>query len=494
MNNKGQTTILFSLCIGVLFLFTLTALEIGRIHMSKVKILPCVHSMRSSIMADYNEELFERYHLLFLDPTYGTGSEAVLEEKIKDYLETSLNGEGSSLYQFELVDIGLSNKETVLSNDMKLLKKQIADYELTAGIVNRAKELTSKLNSDKESLEEAFNKTERNGVELNLSKDADEEKKQPEEQTTDKKTAKEKDPREVLKKSVKSGVLAYVAPGMTVSKEKLNLKKLPSVKYIEMETQEWNNKFDDIGNLKQLLKTSAEVDEVNLLTQHATFSDYVINHFSNAVKPLDDTVMQCEVEYILKGKDNDYDNLEAVINEMIWLRMPMNYAYLLTDLEKQSQALTLATTICVLTGTEPLAEIVKYLLLGCWAYGESLHEMKLLLAGECIPYVKTNLNWYTDLETLTAVNSVERQTKGFSYEDYLMILLAKKSGDSLNKGYARILDVVELNIQINNPTFQIEDCVGSINIQGKVTMNPFFQKSNNDSVYDYYFDESICYQ
>ena len=62
------------------------------------------------------------------------------------------------------------------------------------------------------------------------------------------------------------------------------------------------------------------------------------------------------------------------------------------------------------------------------------------------------------------------------------------------KGYARILDVVELNIQINNPTFQIEDCVGSINIQGKVTMNPFFQKSNNDSVYDYYFDESICYQ
>ena len=156
MNNKGQTTILFSLCIGVLFLFTLTALEIGRIHMSKVKILPCVHSMRSSIMADYNEELFERYHLLFLDPTYGTGSEAVLEEKMKDYLETSLNGEGSSLYQFELVDIGLSNKETVLSNDMKLLKKQIADYELTAGIVNRAKELTSKLNSDKESLEEAL--------------------------------------------------------------------------------------------------------------------------------------------------------------------------------------------------------------------------------------------------------------------------------------------------------------------------------------------------
>jgi hypothetical protein len=52
----------------------------------------------------------------------------VIEEKMKDYLETSLNGEGSSLYEFELVDIGLSNKETVLSNDMKLLKKQFYIY------------------------------------------------------------------------------------------------------------------------------------------------------------------------------------------------------------------------------------------------------------------------------------------------------------------------------------------------------------------------------
>ena len=66
MNNKGQTTIFFSLIISALFLFTLTALEVGRIYMSRVKVGAVVHSTQSSIMADYNSELFERYHLFYL--------------------------------------------------------------------------------------------------------------------------------------------------------------------------------------------------------------------------------------------------------------------------------------------------------------------------------------------------------------------------------------------------------------------------------------------
>ena len=89
--------------------------------------------------------------------------------------------------------------------------------------------------------------------------------------------------------------------------------------------------------------------------------------------------MACEVEYILKGKESDYENVEAVIEELTWWRMPMNYAYLLTDTGKKAEALTIATAISIVTGTEPFVEVIKYLLLGCWAYGESLQEMKDLL-------------------------------------------------------------------------------------------------------------------
>ena len=59
MNNRGYTTVFFTLMISVLLLFTFTALEVTRIHTGRIKQNSCVHSMRSSILADYNRVLFE---------------------------------------------------------------------------------------------------------------------------------------------------------------------------------------------------------------------------------------------------------------------------------------------------------------------------------------------------------------------------------------------------------------------------------------------------
>lgn len=493
MNNKGQTTVMFSLMISVLFLFTLTALELNRIYMSRVKIIPCVHSMRSSIMADYNEDLFERYHLLFMDPTYGTGSEAVIEEKITDYLEASLNGEaGSGIYRFSIGEVALSKKETIMSNNMELLKRQIADYEKTIGMVNRAKQFAQELVGNESDVEGAAYETKVNAKELPIQKDDNEKNKDGAE--TEVKEEDVEDPRDKLKDSLKLGVLSYVAPGKTYSSENYNLKNPPSTQYQDKEDQERDHEFRDIEVLNNVLDMAAKEDMVSTLTEHTAFAHYVTAHFSNGVNSVVDSAMKCEVEYILKGKDNDYDNMEAVVNEMIWWRMPVNYAYLLTDMEKKSEALTLATTICVLTGTEPLIEIVKYLLLGCWAYGESLYEMQVLLSGENIPYVKADGNWYTDLQNLTPVNKVENATRGLSYEDCLMFLLAKKSSNALNVGYSRILDVIEANLKENYPTFHITDCVGAMTIQGKVTVNPLFQSIGDEDIYNYYFEEVISYE
>lgn len=499
MNNKGQTTILFSLITGILLLFTLTALEVGRIHLRTVKIKPCVHSMRSSVMADYNAELFERYHLLFIDPTYGTGSEAVLEEKIVDYLETSLNGEeGSNIYQFQVEEVALSEMETIMSDNMKLLKQQIKDYESTAGIANEIKDLLLDFGNGDADLEEAAKETKINGKELPVAAENKEDNGNSDGEKEDGKTAvKEedyKDPRETLKESLKFGILSFVAPGKNYSKEAYKLKVVPSEKYDEVQKKERNRNFDDIGYLNTFLEEVMQENTFNQLAESVSFAGYVTAHCSNAMNPKGDSVMQCEVEYILKGKDNDYDNTEAVIEEMTWLRMPVNYAYLLTDVGKKSQALTLATAISIVTGTEPFVEVIKYLLLACWAYGESLYEMQVLLSGEEIAYIKTSGTWYTDLETLTAVNSVAKQTNGMSYEDFLTILLVKKTGDSLDKGYARILDVIQLNLTKDYPTFRITDCVGAMTIQGRISMNPLFQKSEEEGVYDYYFEEHFSYE
>lgn len=496
MNNKGQTTVLFSLIISVLFLFTLTALEVGRICMSKVKIKAVVHSTQSSIMADYHSELFERYHLLFLDPTYGTKSEAALEEKMQDYLEVSLIGEqgrDNGIYEFVIEEIAILEEKNILDDDMELLKNQITEYEKTAGIAHKAKSLKKQLEqSDKSDINQAAKETELNGVELPVNnEETSKENNEAQEETEIEVT----DPRKTLSEGLKLGVLSLVLPAeKTVASDKIDTNNLPSKKYFEEEEKEKDTGFGDISFLKSFLKENAKDSDYSNLEKHAAMMDYTMYHFSNYTKEKEDCVLDCEVEYILKGKDNDYDNLSGVVNEIIWMRMPVNYAYLLTDSTKKGEALTMAAAICTATGTEAFIEVVKYLLLGCWAYGETICETRELLNGEKIAYVKTKENWCTDLDSLLTAKNTKKATTGLGYEDYLMLLLAKKNEKKLNACYARMLDVIGLNLSKEEETFDINNLVGEISFQGKISTNPMFMKNQEKEIYEYYFYEKITYE
>lgn len=491
MNNRGQTTILFTLVISVLMFFTFSALEVGRIYLSRVKAAAVVQSARLSIMADYNQELFERYHLLFLDSTYGTGSEAVLEEKMTDYVEYSLNEESGKIYVFTIEELAVTDEEGILDNDMKLLKEQIESYEKTVGIMHRSKEVYEKLKGRKIDVEAAAQETERNGVELSETK-----KDSSDGNHTDEKKSEVEvtDPRDTMKEALKFGILSFLKPaGMTLSNEKMDFTKAPSAMYEKQKEKEWNNSFQDIGDFNLFLKQRSKQKEGEGLLEKAAMLDYVYYHFSNGVHQKEDSVAKCEIEYILKGKDNDYDNLQHIVNEITWLRMPVNYAYLLTDEAKKSEALTLAAAICTATGTEALTEVVKYLLLGCWAYGETLCDMRTLLAGGKIAYIKNAASWQTDLKNLTRSSASDSETDGMSYEDYLLVLLAKKRGKELNICYARMLDLIEINLQVTDETFSFRNCVGEISVQGCIHVDEMFVKGREKEIYKYYFNEKIEY-
>ena len=263
MKNKGQTTVFFSLMISVLLLFTLTALEVGRIYMSKVKVQAVVHSAQTSILADYNRELFERYHLLFYDPTYGTGSMAVAEEKISDYMEESLNGGGATLYEYRVEDVALTNVSTIMDEDMKQLKEQIRQYEKTAGVIQKAKDIWNKTAEGADDRKRAEEETERNGKEIpqmdSTQEDAaaDHAESEGEEEVDD--------PRETLQESLKSGILAYVLPAnISVSKSKRDYSDSPSNRYTFFGQTDTEIDFSDITKMKTRLHSISEWLQISL--------------------------------------------------------------------------------------------------------------------------------------------------------------------------------------------------------------------------------------
>ena len=138
-----------------------------------------------------------------------------------------------------------------------------------------------------------------------------------------------------------------------------------------------------------------------------------------------------------------------------------------------------------------MVEIVKYLLLGCWSYGESIYEVKLLMHGEKLPYIKTEADWNTDLKTLAKKGESSTVSVGISYSDYLGIMLAKKESKDIT--YGRMLDLIEKNLRVNDENLSVVNLYGAFSIQGKVSIMPLLIKDREASVYEDYFQEDFSY-
>ena len=72
-----------------------------------------------------------------------------------------------------------------------------------------------------------------------------------------------------------------------------------------------------------------------------------------------------------------------------------------------------------------------------------------------------------------------------------MMLLAKKG--QKNKCYARMLDLMEINLQKNDPNFRIKNCTGGFTMQGRISVNALFTGAPQKEVYEYCFEKEFSY-
>lgn len=161
-----------------------------------------------------------------------------------------------------------------------------------------------------------------------------------------------------------------------------------------------------------------------------------------------------------KGKDN----LEYVIGRIRILRFAVNYGYLLTDKDMQMEVDTLATTLSAVFLSPEIGPVIKHALLLAWAYGESLTDVKTLLAGKKVPAVKSKESWNLTLDGLLelaknrSIPEGKETEEGNSYEQYLQMMLVLKSKEELSM---RALDLVEINLRsgMEKTFFRADACV-----------------------------------
>jgi hypothetical protein len=224
-------------------------------------------------------------------------------------------------------------------------------------------------------------------------------------------------------------VLALVAPkDRTISVKRVDLKNV---------TDKRNN---NVGNYEKHKGTGMDSLMWYLI--------YMKHYFGNFLEPKEGKALDYEMEYMLYGKDNDRKNLECVCGRIMEIREALNLAYLETDAEKSGIATIIATIIALLLANPEAIEALQKAILLAWAHIESLQEMRRLLMGGRIPYVKNAQNWITDvLFPVTSFSEnfgVEDDPNGISYQDFLTAFIAVMTAKKQNY---RMMSMMELNIR-----------------------------------------------
>jgi hypothetical protein len=470
MGNKGYITVFLSILMASILLIGLTAIEIVGINMDKARVYEASNGAVENLKAGYNAELFKDYHLLLLDKNCMGKGQGALEEITKNYLEYTF--QGSNLV---VSDVAFTELQGVMDNDCEELKQQIAQYmdiyeqkELLldiAGIVsqeNTAENVRDKVSNGK-------NEDEDKEVESNW---------------------KGTDPRKTLKKLMKNGLLNLVLPeGVELSEENIDTDNLPSKnKTSDIKDTEIDFKFKNINKLEKELGDS-DYENMSDIQENYYGIMYTLECFDYLLNENDMGHSQkCEVEYIICGKKNDYENVSSIVNRILLHRLPVNMACIMADRGKMSQVESISAVLAFIPGVTYGA--VKYLILATWSYAETIVEIKALLQGKSIQLIKTGDNWMTDINKLNKIMNIDAEDyqgkDKIDYKGFLMLFLLENNKNM----YYRICDMIELNMKEYYADFRISDCISSfsldIGINGRGMFSGFLNTYSGDkNLYNY---------
>ena len=437
MNNKGQITVFLCLILTSILLLGTTIINVVNVHSARGKAVMCATSAMSDIRAEYNNYIFEHYHILLFDVSQDGKGQGNLEEKVTETMEYNL-GE-----RFSLADCAITNYVTLYEDEYKKLKEQISEYLVYVGIETAGEYIISATGGDDGTLPESLKENLENAEDVPLE-DISPEDVIADKEASDSGEEEDFDPRDFTSDIGDMGVLYFVMPDdMYVSNMMIDLMNMPSfeLSHFVDSVFEMNEDFDDYSDFKtDLTSHESWCDEVKNMGAGISYATLVFNSITNPDKN-PDTVLDCEMEYLICGKGSDRENLEGVVNKIVALRLPINFAYLVSDSGKMSEIKAISFSLSLISLVpEP---VMRYLLAGCWAYVESLAEVRSLLEGKTIPFNKTGTDWITDFKNLEGSmnDSAREDKKGLNYEHYLCILMALNE----DKIYPRMLDLMQLN-------------------------------------------------
>ncbi len=445
---KGEITAFLSLIFVLLISFIMGVMQASEIQVQKSLSRMDTDAAIYSVFGEYQKELFEDYQIFAVEGSYGSGSFS--EDNIVNRLD--YYGTTGIIHQTEAI-------QHLTDNDGQAFREQVISYMEQRTGVDAVKDIVD-MAEDWEIQEIEGEKVQ--GKEEAAVKNYEDLLAESEEVSD----LGEENPFGCMEQISNEGVLSMVLPSeFSLSGKSIDLSSQPSYRSL---VTGW-------GELPVR-------KNMNGIEEKLLFSEYVLEKFQNALSDKEkERSLSYEVEYILSGKESDKENLEAVTGKIFLIRLGINYLYLLSDASKQAEAAALALTVSTMLAIPEAEELVKQIILIAWAVGESVVDLRTLLAGNRVALVKTAENWQLSLSGLMTLGSESDSLEGkdceggLRYEDYLrMLFFLKDSGETA----MRCLDRIEQNLifEKNLSYFRVDFCVTKIKLENQAEAGGFTYK------------------
>lgn len=447
--NQGSITVFLSLVLLIIISMICQIMEEAIFQADRIRLFSSTELSLQGVLGEYNLELLENYGLFFWEASDEKGKldkEKILS-RLDYYLYRNIENTGGML-QMELAEEGIETIGLATDREGQMYYEQVVEaYKIRFGekAIEKAGELLSEYNTGKES-RKTLDEKNVSSSELEVPKDivVDKEEKKKAEEIVN--------PVDVINGLKKNGILGL-----------LTFDKIISYQTLDMKTTLQKRKLS-VGNYNAKKKTTG-ADEL-------IFNLYLKEEFSNfaTTTAIEKSTGLCyQQEYIVGGKGSDLENLKVVVEKIVWLREGVNFVYLLSDQGKMAEAEALAVALVGYTGLAPLIAATKVAILAAWAYGESLVEARILLAGGKISFQKQANNWHLSLTGLTEVSNIIKgnitgEKEGMSYEDYLWLFL--NTASQKDRCY-RSMDIIEQKIRAitGEKNFRMDHCIAYVSVE-----------------------------
>lgn len=463
MRFRGSITIFFTLLCSVMISVMGGLLLIAKISAGRVQVAAAADQTLFSAMAKYDRQLFEEYHLLYIDGGYGTGTLQLgkaLDEMESDlsYLLTP-NKEreiAGGINFLQLVEMSGSITGYTLATDCEgqVFQEQVVSYMKDTVGLQGISLLTQKLKTEShilESQENLYGDVEGKGT----IEDYENIKKQVQEQQTEESknidlNIEDSEHGLNTEKEVDVNTKKSAQQAQEVMDTISVLKKSSLLQLVLPDSREisgWSAEKSELLRNRNLQEGMGYLElstEKKTMADSILFQEYILQNLNCYGEARHGTGPAYGVEWVLFGKLSDVENLESMVTRLLLIREAVNAVSLYNDEYRYEQVRILAEAVAAVLKIPSAQTILEGAITLAWAYSESIVDVYGLLDGREVPLIKESSGWQVEfVEILPAIQNPGEFCKdheGMTYSDYLRIFLFLKNQEEKITGCMEVIE------------------------------------------------------